>query len=256
MTHHFNQVTLLVTHYNRSQSLKRLLSSFRDLALSFGDIVVSDDGSKPEHVNELIAFQHEIPFRLVLAERNGGLGNNINKGQAAVTTPYTLYVQEDFVPTEHFEASFRDALSFMQEDKNLDYIRFYAYVKYPYLQAYAKGFSKLVYHSWQPDYRKIYAYSDHPHLRRSDFISKFGTYKEGVNVDRSEYAMCISFIQKGGNGLFFDKYQDLFIQKNSSGEPSTMNRNNWKEKNNIFTRVLRRLYRTVKYNYDIHFMRT
>jgi glycosyltransferase involved in cell wall biosynthesis len=252
---HFGNVTLLVTHYNRSKSLERLLESFRQQGCSFGDIVVSDDASKPEHIAFMQQLQSKYPFRLITTPKNGGLGNNINKGQDAVTTPYTLYVQEDFVPTDLFAASFIDALSFMDSDRSLDSVRFYAYLKYPYLRPYGKGFSELIYSIWQPDYMKIYAYSDHPHLRRSDYLSKFGRYKEGVSVDRSEYAMCVSFIQKRGKGLVFDEYQSLFVQKNSSEEPSTIKRTHWKQRNNILIRTVRTLYRTAKYNFDILFMR-
>ena len=52
-TNVFPQITLLITHYNRSSSLERLLSTVKMLGLSFGDIVVSDDGSKPEHQEKL-----------------------------------------------------------------------------------------------------------------------------------------------------------------------------------------------------------
>ncbi len=49
MTEKFSGVTLLVTHYNRSSSLEHLLRSFQSPGCVFEDIVVSDDGSKPDH---------------------------------------------------------------------------------------------------------------------------------------------------------------------------------------------------------------
>jgi GT2 family glycosyltransferase len=58
----FPTITLLVTHYNRSKSLERLLTAFADLDVAFGDIVVSDDGSKPEHLNALRALQQVHNF--------------------------------------------------------------------------------------------------------------------------------------------------------------------------------------------------
>ena len=82
----FPEVTLLITHYNRSLSLERLLAN----------------------------LQKRFEFELVTATTNGGLGNNINKGQDAVATPYTLYVQEDFEPTELFPSKLEDALTFLQ----------------------------------------------------------------------------------------------------------------------------------------------
>ncbi len=108
----YPDVTLLITHYNRSSSLERLLHAFQTLQCSFGGIVVSDDGSKPEHQEKLRALQQQYNFNLVTTPQNRGLGNNINKGQDAVTTTYTLYVQEDFEPSSIFPEHFKDALNF------------------------------------------------------------------------------------------------------------------------------------------------
>jgi glycosyltransferase involved in cell wall biosynthesis len=254
VSNHYANITLLITHYNRSKSLENLLEVFDQQQCSFGDIVVSDDGSKPEHIHYLEKLQQRYPFRLIQTPANKGLGNNINKGQDAVTTPYTLYVQEDFSPTGLFNGRLKDGLMFMEEDKSLDIVRFYAYVKYPYLRPAGKGFSEMICKLWQKDYMKIYCYSDHPHLRRSNFFDKFGRYREGIKGDRTEYAMCVSFIRKGGKGLFYEEYKDLFLQKNSSDEPSTMQRSDWKQRNDFFIKSVKWLYRTIRYNYDLFFM--
>src|SRR6185437_7402021 len=122
----FTGITLLITHYNRSSSLERLLASFRQLNCTFEDIVVSDDASKPEHLDKIKAMQPVYNFRLITTPINKGHGNSINKGQDVITTPYTIYVQEDFVPSAIFPAALQDAVGFMNEDKTLDYIRFWA----------------------------------------------------------------------------------------------------------------------------------
>ena len=49
----FPAVTLLITHYNRSNSLERLLNAFKALDVIFGDIIVSDDSSKEVHINAI-----------------------------------------------------------------------------------------------------------------------------------------------------------------------------------------------------------
>ena len=171
-THVFSDVTLLVTHYNRSRSLERLLQSFRNLGISFGGIVVSDDGSKPEHLDYLKSLSTSMSFRLVTTEKNKGLGNNINKGQDAVTTPYTLYVQEDFDPMPVFPEHFADGLEIINQRPDVDIVRFFAYSKYPYLKPLGKGFSEMLFNVWKFGYKKFYAYSDHPHLRRTTFLPK------------------------------------------------------------------------------------
>ncbi|MGA0558527.1 glycosyltransferase family 2 protein [Larkinella sp. VNQ87] len=251
---HFPGVTLLITHYNRSSSLERLLRTFRELNCTFDDIVVSDDGSKPEHLTVLRSLAKPYKFRLITTPQNKGLANNINKGQEAVKTPYTLYVQEDFIPKSAFATHFRDALAMMNEDDTLDIVRFYAYFAYPYLEPYKNGYSRMLYKPWYGDYNKIYYYSDHPHLRRSSFLDKFGRYVEGIKSDKTEYRMCLSFIKKKGKGLFLTDFNAMFEQKNSEDEPSTVTRSNWRHQNtNFFVIWGRALYRQIKYNYELLF---
>lgn len=246
----FKNVTLLVTHYNRSTSLERLLKSFRDLECNFGDIVVSDDGSKPEHLEYINALKQHYEFNLVTTPKNKGLGNNINKGQDAVKSAYTLYVQEDFVPEPIFPAALENSLGFMEQRKDLDFVRFYAYFKYPYLKPYSHGFSEMIFKLWNPGYKKFYYYSDHPHLRRSNFFERFGRYPEGLKVEVTEYKMMMSVLKNKGKALFYEDYTGLFEQKNSSEEPSTVRRNYWRETENFAVTGARHAYRHLKFNYD------
>lgn len=247
--HHFSKVGLLITHYNRSRSLERLLTSFQQLNCSFGQVVVSDDGSKPEHQQELVRLQERFGFDLITTPVNKGLGNNINKGQDAITLPYTLYVQEDFEPSHHFLTPFTDALQFMEVDAGLDIARFYAYFTYPYRKPYGKGFSEMIFKAapWYGDHLKFYFYSDHPHLRRTNFFERFGRYREGLSGDRTEYLMSLSFIQKKARGIFYDDFTQVFYQKNSSDEPSTMERADWRQSKNPVILLLRFFYLRIKF---------
>jgi glycosyltransferase involved in cell wall biosynthesis len=253
MANEFPGVTLLVTHYNRSSSLERLLSSFERLDCRFDDIVISDDGSTEDQLTSLKGLKGRYNFHLVTTPVNKGLANNINKGQEAVRTPYTLYVQEDFVPSESFPEHFLDALAIMEERNDLDMVRFYAYSAYPYLKPYKKGYSEMLIKPWYTNYRKIYYYSDHPHLRRSSFPDKFGRYAEGIKGDRTEYRMCVSFIQNNGKGLFYNDFKSLFTQVNSADEPSTMRRKSWTTSKNPLISLFRYGYRQIRYNYDLLF---
>ena len=251
----FPGVTLLITVYNRSRSLERLLAAFSQLNCHFEDIVVSDDCSKPEHVARIKALQATYTFRLITAPKNGGLGNNINKGEDAITTPYTMYVQEDFVPKDIFPSRLREALTYMQQYKELDMVRFYSYFKYPYLKPVKNGLSEMQFKRMRAGYRKYYMYSDHPHLRRSTFLEKFGRYTEGKNVDVTEYLMMISFLQKNGKALYYEDHKAIFDQLNSADEPSTTKRNFWRESKNVFIVALRHMYRHIKFRMDYRFLK-
>jgi glycosyltransferase involved in cell wall biosynthesis len=253
LQYRFPEVTLLITHYNRSRSLERLLKRYKDLNCVFGSIVVSDDGSKPEHVEYINNLHKDYSFQLVTTEKNKGLGNNINKGQDAVTTPFTLYVQEDFDPTEHFPGRFNEAVKMLKERPDLDIVRFYAYFKYPYLKPYKHGFSEMEFNLVKPGYKKFYYYSDHPHLRRSNFLQKFGRYPEGKKVEKTEYLMMMSFLKKKGKGLFYEDFQELFVQKNSAEEPSTVKRNFWRQSESMLITMARHGYRYLKFNFDVLF---
>jgi glycosyltransferase involved in cell wall biosynthesis len=254
-TFHFPGVTLLVTHYNRSRSLERLLDRFKTLNCSFENIVVSDDGSKPEHIIYIQSLHNRFDFELVTTPKNKGLGNNINKGQDAVKSPLTLYVQEDFDPTFEFPSKFKAALDIINEREDIDIIRFYAYFKYPYLKPFRDGFSEMQFDLLKPGYKKFYYYSDHPHLRRSNFFEKFGRYAEGEKVEKTEYLMMMSFLRKKGKALFYEDFQSLFVQKNSAEEPSTVRRNFWRENESFFITMARHGYRYVKFNFDVLFSR-
>lgn len=240
--YYFPEVSLLITHYNRSQSLARLLQAFTDQQFIFGEIVVSDDGSKPEHQFKLKQLQTNFDFKLIKTAQNKGLGNNLNKGQDAVSKPFTLYVQEDFVPIPGFAAHFQDALQLMENEPEFDIVRFYAYFVYPYLKPYQKGFSEMIFSNRTINHLKFYYYSDHPHLRRSSFLQKFGRYPEGIKSDLTEYQMAISFIKNKGKGLFYNQFDTLFDQCNTSAEPSTVVRSNWRQNKNFIVLMARAIY--------------
>src|SRR4051812_3463222 len=141
----FPGVTLLITHYNRSSSLERLLDKMRQLQCGFDDIVVSDDASNQAHQEQLKALQAVYNFNLVTTPVNKGLANCINKGQDAVKTPYTLYIQEDFLPSPLFPARLADALHIMNENRDVDYIRFWALYRFPTQKPFDKGFAETIY---------------------------------------------------------------------------------------------------------------
>ncbi|RZL62271.1 MAG: glycosyltransferase, partial [Pedobacter sp.] len=244
---HFENVGLLITHYNRSQSLERLLKAFQNLNISFGEVVVSDDGSEPDCVDNIRKQQEVYGFKLITTPKNKGLGNNINKGQQNVTKPFTLYVQEDFVPTPYFFENFDHALSIIQRDEKFDIIRFYAYFKHPYTKQYDDRFDEMLFSTslLKPNHLKFYVYSDHPHLRRTNFIEKFRPYREELGVDKTEFAMCLSFLKRKGRGLQIKNINLMFDQLNSEEEPSTTTRAEWINKKKLIPIVLREIY--IKY---------
>jgi hypothetical protein len=185
------------------------------------------------------------------------LANNINKGQRAVKTPFTLYVQEDFIPTERFSQSLSDGLKLIKEDPEIDLVRFYAYRKHPYLKPLKNDFSRMEFHFWRPNAMQFNCYSDHPHLRRSSFLDKFGDYKEGIKSDRAEFKMAMSFVQHKGKAIIHNDYRDIFIQENSAAEPSQVARKKLKKQiqlsDSFLIKIARTVYRNVKFRMEYLF---
>jgi glycosyltransferase involved in cell wall biosynthesis len=247
----FENVTLLITHYNRSSSLKRLLQSFAHLQMEFSEIIVSDDASTKEHLEQVKNLQDVYHFQLITSPVNKGLSNNINKGQDAVKTPYTLYIQEDFVPTKTFPIKFQQSLEIMEERKDIDLVRYWAFGIYPYLSKIRNGFSEMKFSFWKPGYIKFYVYSDACHLRRSSFFHSFGRFiEEGIKSDRAEYLMMMSFNRNKGVAIYYDNFRELFEHQNSEDEPSTVARDTWRTTVNPVIAFFRFLYRYIKFNLD------
>ncbi len=257
----FKDVTLFVTHYNRSRSLRRLLSSLAGLGCTFEDTVVSDDASRPEEMAEVLKMQKEFGFRLITTPVNKGYGNCINKGMREINTPYTLYLQEDFVPFDIFPKHFADALQIMNSDASVDYIRFWAIEDMKFnLKPYGKGFSEMVYSFWNMYHTKFYQFSDTPNIRRKGFTEKFGTYREGIHGDMTDYYMAISFLHNKGKGLFFDKYDSLFEHADEhEGSRIRSGKVSWKQRQNVLVKMLRFFflrYKWLKGTWLVLFSRT
>jgi glycosyltransferase involved in cell wall biosynthesis len=246
----FPDISLLVTHYNRSRSLERLLEAFEQLHCTFGKIVVSDDASSADHLDRIRQLQNRFGLELVSTAINRGLGHNINKGQDAVRTPYTLYVQEDFIPLPPFPEKLAFALGYLEQRRDTDIARFYSYRKYPDLRSVGQGFSEMIFRPFSMGYEKFYYYSDHPHLRRSDFLNKFGRYAEGIPSDITEYRMMLAFLRKKGKGIYYDDHRGLFEQVNSAEEPATVKRAAYRQSNRFLIRNIRHAYRFVKFNFN------
>lgn len=256
-TYSFEDIALLITVYNRSSSLSRLLDAFHNLGIHFGEIIVSDDCSAIQHQDNMELLQQRYPFKLIKTPINKGLANNINKGQDAVSKPFTLYVQEDFIPQHVFIKNLENALKVIKKDDSIDTIRFYGYFPYPYTKPYDENFDEMIFKNsmlyW--NHLKFYVYSDHPHLRRSDFLNKFGKYQEGIQMDKTEFQMALSFIKNKGKGLLSKDIYESFEQKNSPDEPSTVNRKSWRESKSLPILAMRKvflIYRFMKNTYQLY----
>lgn len=87
--------SILIMHYNRSESLLKCLYAFRSLNLENVEFVVSDYESPQSVQSRLKNIKVDT---LLLNERNTGLASKLNYRIIACKGSYILYYQEDDIP--------------------------------------------------------------------------------------------------------------------------------------------------------------
>lgn len=182
-------IDILITHYNRLESLRKCLSAFRNLDLPNVRYIVADDGSSPNIQVQLKKLPIDI---LITSEVNQGLASNINQGLRACTSRYILYCQEDFIPQKNLSLYLKEAKELLNDNK-VDMCRLKANYKFPYLTPLSTKFGLIPKFSWRNFYYNTFQYSDNPFLTTPEFFMKFGYFLENVGgpYGENEYAIRI-----------------------------------------------------------------
>jgi glycosyltransferase involved in cell wall biosynthesis len=89
-----NNVTLVVTSYNRIDLLKRTIESFNRVNTYPVNVIIIDDSGNEQIHRSIRATYPE--YKLILNEKNIGLVESIDKAYAEVTTPYIFHSEDDF----------------------------------------------------------------------------------------------------------------------------------------------------------------
>jgi len=183
-------ISILTTHYNRPDALIACLKAINNVHLNFPyEIVVSDDGSRKDTIDILKKLEIDT---LVLANANGGLAANLNKGIKACRGDYILYVQEDFLMIPEFKNVLQEGIELL--DKHvLDMVRYRSNYKFEDLEAYSEHVFKIPKFSYRNFFINTFQYSDHPFLTTPSFYDTFGYYLENTSVGygETEYAIRI-----------------------------------------------------------------
>jgi glycosyltransferase involved in cell wall biosynthesis len=203
-------LSILITHYNRPDFLRRLIDALRKLQLlAQFEVIVSDDGSDDEAASAI----SDLPIdKLVRSELNCGLANNINKGIKACSGEFIMYCQEDFVPVADLSKDLTGFFGLLRTG-DLDMIRLTANYKFPKLMPISDDVSLIPRLSVRNYLYNHFRYSDHPFLVRSDFFDRFGFYLEGTSTlfGESEYMVRImrSKAKIGISNTYYFRQQDL-----------------------------------------------
>jgi len=183
-------ISVLFISYNRSDLLEIAFRSIRE-RVDFGNLhvefVVSDDASDPAHLSRV----RSLPFhKRVLSAANMGLGNNCNKGIAAVEGHYILQVQDDceFVGERTLVST---AVQILQADPEVGSVQLTHQTLdvVHEIRCLEDGTRYRIYENDGISRRRdcgARPYSDQPHLKRRQFCADIGPYMEGVEMSEME----------------------------------------------------------------------
>ncbi|PZQ97042.1 MAG: glycosyltransferase family 2 protein [Cereibacter sphaeroides] len=102
-------IAVIIPFYNGSAFLERSLASVLDQSLQADEIIVVNDGSRPEET-EWLHKHCEKRGVAVLDKENGGQGSARNAGVAAAKSPYICFLDQDDFFLEHHNRILRDAV--------------------------------------------------------------------------------------------------------------------------------------------------
>lgn len=99
------KVSVIISFYNKIEILKLLIEGFERQSFNDFEIIIADDGSKPEvveSINKLINSA-SISIKHIWHEDNGWQKNIIlNKAVLNTTGEYLIFVDGDCIPHRHF----------------------------------------------------------------------------------------------------------------------------------------------------------
>jgi len=184
------RISFLITHYNRPDALKLCLESIVKIKDKDDEIVVSDDASSLDIIEEISTIPE---VRLVKSSINEGLANNINKGIKACKGKYIIYCQEDFVLDLRLK-NYLSRFTANLENDDIDLIRFSSYFKFNQTQYFDEQLNIIPRFHWANFFQNYYRYRDHPFMVEKGFYEKNGYYLENTSgrYGETEYGIRLS----------------------------------------------------------------
>ena len=99
------ECSVIISFYNKINYLKLLLEGFERQSYKDFEVIIADDGSRPEIVAQIKEIQQQYFFDIthVWHEDLGWRKNEIlNKAVCQAKTPYVIFVDGDCIPHKHF----------------------------------------------------------------------------------------------------------------------------------------------------------
>ncbi len=209
-----NLISILITHFNRIESLEKCLKAFEKIDFSNFkiEIVVSDDGSEIKIQEQLKALKIDT---LVLSERNEGLASNLNKGINACKGNYILYCQEDFLPQVELSSYMPQIVETLDSGK-AEMIRLQANYVFPKLLPLSEEIKLIPKFSWKNYYYNTFQYSDNPFITTRSFFDKYGYFLENTCGAYGENEYAIRIMNSNAKIAIVNKYPFKAIKEVAS----------------------------------------
>ena len=234
-------LSILITHYNRFEALKKCINTLRDFNFNVSyEIVVSDDGSDAENLEAVKALHVDT---LVTTKVNQGLAANLNKGIKACKGLYILYVQEDFLIDSKFSDVLPEGLALLK-DETLDMVRYRSNYVFNKLIKCSNNVFRIPKFSFQNFNINTFQYSDHPFLTTRKFYETYGYYLENTSVGYGETEFAIRIMKsKAKIGITKKNYFHNIDVESTLGS--------LKDKNSKFKKRIRRVVRALRQHIEM-----
>lgn len=189
-------VSVVFVGYRRPHLLRQTVESFlanTTLPRDQMELILSDDGSPRAMQEEM----RQLPLDVfLLAESNGGIGVNTNRGLRQARGKYILQLQDDWLLTRRTEY-LEHGIKALEAFDDIGLIRYTLEPRYDFSERRPLDDFTVKLLDTEQSTRQLatYLYSDHPHLKRRDFHERLGYYLEGENMVKAELDMCQRFNQ-------------------------------------------------------------
>ncbi len=239
-------ISILITHYNRFEALKRCIEAFKKLKLQDIEIVVADDCS----TDEVQAHLKGLPVdTLILSKKNQGLASNLNQGLKACKGQFILYCQEDFIVKPEL-IDYLDEAKLIISNKQADMCRLKANYRFPHLLKLSTNFSLIPKFSLKNFYYNTFQYSDNPFLTTPDFFNRFGYFLNNVSGPYGENEYAIRIMKSNAKIAISHLY---FFIPNQQSESVIMHGVPVNKRNILKKLKLHRLMRAIRFHVEFIF---
>jgi GT2 family glycosyltransferase len=186
-------ISVVLVTYKRIDLLRQTVRTFLETTTYPRDrleLIVCDDAS-PAAIQEQM---RQLPCDVfLLAEKNGGMGRNTNKGFSAARGDYIFHLQDDWKTIGR--GDFLEAgLELLAERPDVGMVRFWRHFDGPYeTHVCASGRRAHIYRNVNHAELGQYVYSDRPCLKRRSFHETLGPFAEHLPIPDTEVDFCKRF---------------------------------------------------------------